>query len=679
VPPGRAAHSFTYPLGMMKYYIPPNVTPTALTQPRTEYGYNLDGQMTRITRPDTQQIFLAYDIETGQLTTQTTPSGTTTFGYNEGTGNLETISAPGSVGLAYTYDGQLPKSETWSGPVSGSVSRTYQDKSLRLGTLSVNGANPITFEYDKDDLLTQAGALTLTRHTQNGLITGTTITDSGHTVTDTSGYNSFGEIEHYEAKYGTTEFLDFYYVRDSLGRITSVTEELTLPGTSTVTTARHYKFDDAGRLWKVCTSDSCTTLTTLSQYEFDDNGNVISDGTNTSKSVTQGAIDGDYDEQDRLITATHGVVTIAYEYTANGELTKKSVGSSCPDSPCDVTTYEYDVLGNLRHVELPNSDEIDYVIDGRNRCIGKKVNHTLTQAWLYQDQLEPVAELDGSGNVVSRFIYGSNAHVPDYMIKGGVEYRIISDHLESVRLVVKVSDGTVAQLLAYDEYGVVTTDTVPGFQPFAYTGGLYDQDTGLTRFGARDYDPTIGRWTAKDPARFGGGPNLYAYVGSDPVNLFDLTGLYSLSESQFVAGLQNIMNKSVNFQITRKVRNKAVCFAVEEVVDQAIEYGLYIALGEVGGALYGGQSVAGITNRIKNHAQVQGARLASSIRVVGEGVPSQIINEGEQFIIDFLKRAAGFPGAPLAGKGGVGGNGLGAVLNKREQIRKLVGQIDICD
>lgn len=43
---------------------------------------------------------------------------------------------------------------------------------------------------------------------------------------------------------------------------------------------------------------------------------------------------------------------------------------------------------------------------------------------------------------------------------------------------------------------------------------------------ARDYDPSVGRWTAKDPILFGGGQtNLYVYVGSDPVNRADPRGL----------------------------------------------------------------------------------------------------------------------------------------------------------
>jgi RHS repeat-associated protein len=56
----------------------------------------------------------------------------------------------------------------------------------------------------------------------------------------------------------------------------------------------------------------------------------------------------------------------------------------------------------------------------------------------------------------------------------------------------------------------------------------YDQDTKLVRFGARDYNPTAGRWTAKDPILLAGGDtNLYSYVLDDPVNLRDPSGLLS--------------------------------------------------------------------------------------------------------------------------------------------------------
>jgi len=179
----------------------------------------------------------------------------------------------------------------------------------------------------------------------------------------------------------------------------------------------------------------------------------------------------------------------------------------------------YDTLGNLTSVSIPDGRLVEYVIDGQNRRIGKKVNGALVQAWLYQDRLNPVAELDGAGNLVARFVYGSKPNVPDTMVKGGVTYRIVSDHLGSPRLVVDAATGAIAQRIDYDEFGRITADTTLGFQFFGFAGGLTDADTGLVRFGARDYGAEVGRWTAKNPIGFAGAdPNLYGYVLNDPVN-----------------------------------------------------------------------------------------------------------------------------------------------------------------
>jgi RHS repeat-associated protein len=89
-----------------------------------------------------------------------------------------------------------------------------------------------------------------------------------------------------------------------------------------------------------------------------------------------------------------------------------------------------------------------------------------------------------------------------------------------------VATGEIAHQMSYDEFGNVLADSNSGFQPFGFAGGLYDADTGLVRYGARDYDAMAGRWTATDPIGFAGGDtNLYAYVGNDPVNSIDPTGL----------------------------------------------------------------------------------------------------------------------------------------------------------
>jgi RHS repeat-associated protein len=177
-------------------------------------------------------------------------------------------------------------------------------------------------------------------------------------------------------------------------------------------------------------------------------------------------------------------------------------------------------------VTLPGGTRIDYLVDGRFRRVGKKVNGVLQKGFLYQDRLRPIAELSPAGNVTARFVYATRSNLPEFMVRGGITYRIVADRLGSPRLVVNAATGEVAQRMDYDEFGIVTGDTSPGFQPFGFAGGLYDPDTRLVRFGARDYDAHTGRWTSRDPIGFAGGDsNLFAYVLNDPVNRTDVLGL----------------------------------------------------------------------------------------------------------------------------------------------------------
>jgi YD repeat-containing protein len=70
----------------------------------------------------------------------------------------------------------------------------------------------------------------------------------------------------------------------------------------------------------------------------------------------------------------------------------------------ETTLFSYDALGSLREVVLPGGTTIDYVVDGLGRRVGKKVGGALMKGWLYGDALRPIAELDGAGAVVARFV-----------------------------------------------------------------------------------------------------------------------------------------------------------------------------------------------------------------------------------------------------------------------------------
>lgn len=165
---------------------------------------------------------------------------------------------------------------------------------------------------------------------------------------------------------------------------------------------------------------------------------------------------------------------------------------------------------------------------GRSSCVLNKVRRVgrgCCVAILQPRFVSPSSWLDGSGQVYARFVYGTRVNVPEYMVVGSTTDRIVTDHLGSPRLVVDTSSGAVAQRVDYDEWGIVVADSNPGFQPFGFAGGLWDRDTGIVKFGYRDYDPSVGRWASKDPVRFWGGLNFYEYMDGDPLNGSDPSGL----------------------------------------------------------------------------------------------------------------------------------------------------------
>ena len=339
------------------------------------------------------------------------------------------------------------------------------------------------------------GALHLDRDQASGQLTGVTIDG----MTESFQYNDFGEPVNYATAFGGQDLYAVDLTRDRLGRITERSE--TVLG---VTTTYRYGYDSTGRLGSV-TTDGGPTM----HLEYDSNDNRV------AVTGPAGTVEARYDDRDQILRL--GATT--YTYTADGQLATRSRNGQ-------TTRYAYDELGNMKAAELPTGQRIEYLIDGQNRRSGKRVNGNLVQAFLYGDHLGPVAELDANSNVVTRFVYATDSGVPDYLVRAGVTYRIIRDHLGSPRLVVDTATGDVQQRLDYNEAGQVVTDTQPGFQPFGYAGGIYDRDTELIHFGAREYDPQVGRWTSRNPLLFNADDaNLYSYAASDPINFTDPTGL----------------------------------------------------------------------------------------------------------------------------------------------------------
>ncbi len=497
-PPIRPVHKLTYtPVNLLKKYIPPLVSGSGNNE--TVYHYNLDRQLEGVDYPDGSLIDHVYDQATGRLEEILSPDMNFSFTYYPDTGKLQSITTSTGEVIEFIWDGSLLTHQMWNGLVNGTVEFVYDDNFLITNEkiTGVNGTYVLTYGYDDDELVTNANGMTIVWDPDNGFLRDTHI----GIMSDHREYNDYGELRDYTMFMNGGLFYAYSFVHDRLGRISDRVE--TRPDGSQV--AWHYEYDNRGRLWQVWRDGQL-----IEEYEYDGNGNRL------AKWTPNGIEKGTYDDQDRLLS--YGRFT--YAWTPNGDVLEK-----VDTTTGDRTHYEYDVFGNLRKVVLPDGTVIEYIVDGLNRRIGKKVNGVLVRGWLYRDSINPIAELDGQGNVVAVFVYATQWWSPDIMIRNGRTYRFVKDHLGSIRYVVDVQTGDIVQELEYDAFGHVLTDTNPGFQPFGFAGGLYDPDTGLVRFGARDYDATTGRWTSKDPALFYGGVNIYTYIGNDPINFIDFFGL----------------------------------------------------------------------------------------------------------------------------------------------------------
>ncbi len=596
-PPGRSAYGFGYsPIDLGLSFTLPTVAGSAST---FSYPRDIDRKVDLVGSPGGASFDLQHDAG-GRLVGVTTPERSTSLTYDATTGTIASVVTSDGDATHYGWDGFLPTEEVMTGTLNASLAWTYRND-FRVASYAVNG-HATSYAYDADGLVTGLGPLSITRDPSSGLPR----TIQTGTLSESYTLSGFGEVDQFVASRSGSTLYQLNLRRDLLGRIEEKAE--TIEG---VTTTWHYSYDPAGRLWQVMRDGALTAV-----YQYDPNGNRIAGpGLTTAPS---------HDAQDRLLSYGQWI----FDHGDHGLARRTDLTTGAQ------TLYSYDSTGNLRSVTLPDSTRIDYAVDARNRRIGKKVNGIFVRRWVYQDDLDIAAELDGAGGVISTFV--SRA----YFQRGGRTYRYIRDQLGSVRLVVDVDTGAVAQRIDYDEFGRVLLDTNPGFQPYGFAGGLYDPDTRLVRFGARDYDPQVGRWTARDPKGFVGGySNLYAYVNNDPINLLDPHGLdWLLTTLDFLTGVADSLSMGLG-PVAREVWDEVTGDDLAGSVDtcsSAYQMGkdaaFYFGLGRTayaGAALGAGKAIARfVQDPMKAAALAVSARNAA--KIVGRG-PLSIIPQVRNF------------------------------------------------
>lgn len=213
----------------------------------------------------------------------------------------------------------------------------------------------------------------------------------------------------------------------------------------------------------------------------------------------------------------------SFSWDVNGNLVSRGDG----------TTYAFDGDNHLVKV-VKGAVVIEYVYDARGRRVARKKNGVVTTGWLYDWSWRVVAEVDAGGATTRRYVYATLANSPDFIETKGKTYALVRDERGSVLEAIDTVSGAVVEAFDYGAWGERTTVASADISSLGYAGGVFDLDTGLTHFGARDYAPVLGTWISPEPmlqdpnfVKSMGLPTpTYAYALNNPVRYVDSDGRF---------------------------------------------------------------------------------------------------------------------------------------------------------